>query len=74
MNLFDENCLINKVISKRLDSRKQIGDGEKHVFFSHFIVQNIEWIYSTFIMNQFRFLLFSFARVIFDGSEAVEAP
>lgn len=61
------------MIPKRLDSGKQVGTVGNMFYFFHFIVQNIEWIYSTFTMNQFRFLLFNFARVIFAGSEEVES-
>jgi hypothetical protein len=43
-------------------------------FYSHFLIQSKEWIHSTSTMKQFRFLSFSLAEVILDGSGAVGAP
>jgi hypothetical protein len=58
-----------EVIPKGLKSGKQVGSGVKQVFFgSHFLVQNRDYIHSTFTIKQFRFLLFGSVGVIPSGA------
>lgn len=69
INLFNKNRLCCKVISESLKSGEQVASGGKvgSMFFGSHL------IYSTAIVEQFRFLPLNFAEVILAGNGVVEA-